>query len=363
MTDESFKDKHFILKAKTAAAVLILVFFITADLVTGKIFIPYNDNSLRIPHNYYHHDLKPDKKALSFWGHIGIDLYTNSLGFKDSSNRKVSLETGKRRFLFMGDSFIEGRAVAYEKTVTGLLDKRLDNIEILNAAVSSYSPKLYYLKTKYLIEKVKLSFSDLFVCIDISDIADELIYKDFVPGSISKTGLFIFNIKKYLKENSYLFYSLSRIFKTKQFIEFDSGIFPGLKEGYNLINDNDFFKQRAEWTLEEDIYNDWGKVGLKSATEQMTKLKDLCQENNINLHVVIYPWPNQIYARDLDSIQVKQWTHFCKTYNLGLINLFPDFINDIRAEEIYQDYFIDGDVHWILAGHKYVSERVFFYLQ
>ena len=43
---------------------------------------------------------------------------------------------------------------------------------MLNAGVSSYSPSIYYYKTKFFIEQ-GLKFSHLIVFIDISDIEDE----------------------------------------------------------------------------------------------------------------------------------------------------------------------------------------------
>ncbi|NQV76750.1 MAG: imidazole glycerol phosphate synthase subunit HisH, partial [Lutibacter sp.] len=60
----------------------------------------------------------------------------------------------------------------------------------------------YYYKTKYLIEEVGLDIDDLIVCIDISDIQNELVYQDFEPsekGAEWKPG---YRLKKFLKNNS-----------------------------------------------------------------------------------------------------------------------------------------------------------------
>ena len=113
---------------------------------------------LGVKHEVYHHDLIksgvietkytrfPDRK---------IKLHTNSLGFKDKSSRTISLlpsKKFKKRVVFIGDSFTEGVMLEYEDTFVGIVDKELNNksIEVLNAGVNSYSPIIYWRKTKFL---------------------------------------------------------------------------------------------------------------------------------------------------------------------------------------------------------------------
>ena len=52
-------------------------------------------------------------------------ISTNSLGFKDKTNRQISLKTDKKRLVFIGDSFTEGLGLIYEKTFVGLIDETL----------------------------------------------------------------------------------------------------------------------------------------------------------------------------------------------------------------------------------------------
>src|SRR5207302_984891 len=73
-------------------------------------------------------------------------------------------------------SFTEGIGSDFDESFAGLLQRagrmRSDPIEFLNAGVLSYSPVVYYQKTKFLIE-AGLQFDELVVFIDISDIHDE----------------------------------------------------------------------------------------------------------------------------------------------------------------------------------------------
>ena len=77
-------------------------------------------------------------------------MFTNSLGFRDRTVREIPLASKQKRILLIGDSFIEGMGVPYENSVAGILGESLkaDATEVLNAAAVSYSPKLYFLKTR-----------------------------------------------------------------------------------------------------------------------------------------------------------------------------------------------------------------------
>jgi len=193
-------DSWFLKNPFKATIGIIVIFIIVVDFISGAIFIPRDYNTFRCSHPYYHHDFYPNMEAITKWGNQEYMVYTNSLGFRDSHIRDVPLKSDKKRILFMGDSYIEGLGVNWDESVAGLLDSMFEenhmNTEILNAAAVSYSPLLYYLKTKYLIEKTGLSFDELYVFIDISDIQDEIFYKDFKPEEPSGWKSFWSGLKK-----------------------------------------------------------------------------------------------------------------------------------------------------------------------
>ena len=62
---------------------------------------------------------------------------------------KLLPEGSKIMDIGIGDSFIEGSGYDYEYTFAGLLANELgSNYEILNSAVESYSPSIYFKKKK-----------------------------------------------------------------------------------------------------------------------------------------------------------------------------------------------------------------------
>ena len=164
---------------------LVLVPLVLIDLAATRFFGSTDFNDFRRAHPYFHHGLLPGRESITRWGSgERYPVYTNSLGMLDASVREVPLVTSKHRVLFIGDSYTEGLGVPYSETFVGLLAARVnpEDVEILNGAVLSYCPKLYHLKVQFLLEEMGLEIDELFVFIDISDIQDEILYRDFEPG-------------------------------------------------------------------------------------------------------------------------------------------------------------------------------------
>ncbi len=346
---------------KITIGVYILLLIVVFDFILARIFVPCNYNDYRIPDPWYHHGFQPGVSSLSKWGGEIYRMYINSLGFIDKSTRAVALTSGQHRLLIIGDSFTEGRGIFYPQTFPGIIESALEpkGIEVFNAAVSSYSPKLYYLKAKYLLEQAKFRFNELVVFIDISDIQDEIIYEKFEPSQIPRRIMFLYKVRNYLERNSVIFFSLSNPMKIKNpGIEFDRNIFPQLNESYEYISTPQFMKERRNWTLDDDIYEKMGKKGLALAEKNMDRLYHLCRQNNIRLSIAVYPWPVQIARHDINSIQEKFWRDFCDQRGLKFIDLFPLFINRQDPKEIYVRYFIYGDDHWNKEGHKMIARKV-----
>ena len=103
----------------------------------------------RIKSEIYHHDLMPNIDVVENWQKFKLRLVTNSIGFRDFEKKKIEKENKEqKRVLLIGDSFIEGSGYDYKYTIGGLIQNKLgDRFEVLNSAVGSYSPGIYYLKT------------------------------------------------------------------------------------------------------------------------------------------------------------------------------------------------------------------------
>jgi lysophospholipase L1-like esterase len=315
----------------------------------------------RMPHAYYHHTLQPKKVAQETWGNSTYTLFTNSLGFKDADTTTVLPTSPLKRILFIGDSFTEGIGVPFEQTFVGMVRQSFQSsAEVLGAGCVSYSPKLCYYKTKYLLEKEKLQINQLFLFIDISDIQDEITYETFVP--IDETApssqpptptvtpvAWYEEILHFWAKGSVLGYLIYQKHLQSSAATFNAK----------------YYNERAKWTYDENIYQKWGSKGVQSAVKYTEQLLNLCRTHQIKMTIVIYPWTEQMQEEDWNSKQVTIWDNFAKTNQLDCVNFFPIFQRLCQQkgyDKMYQTYFIKGDVHWNEAGHRIIANEVIKYL-
>ncbi|MBA7705867.1 hypothetical protein ES703_114708 [subsurface metagenome] len=304
--------------------IVFLVFDITQVFVVKAIRGEKKDTA-GCQNSYYHHDLKPLKITEAIWGEHSYQIITNSLGFKDYKCRQVPLSVPCKRILFIGDSFTEGIGVEYKDTFVGHIEKYLKgkDIDVLNAAVRSYSPKLYYLKTKTLIET--------------SDIQDEIVYEQSISSN-SEYGFqkyFFYYTKKSLLRNIYRKIGLRK-----------------RKTMHSVFED--YFEERTLWPYDNGLYEKWGKRGLELAEYNMDLLLKLCEDNNIRMTISIYPYPLDL-QKNTSSIYRRFWIQYARNRELELFDMFDVFQAAGTAKEVIQ-LFTAGDSHWNQKGHRVVAE-------
>ena len=117
---------------------------------------------------------------------------------------------------------------------------------------------------------------------------------------------------------------------------------------------------RERWTIDENVRKKYD-LGIQKSIYYMGLLKNLLDENEVKLTIVVYPGIPQIYHNDLESIQVKIWEEFSRKNSNQFINLFPVFINNENQDLTVQDKilknFISYDIHWNKNGSKIVFEN------
>jgi hypothetical protein len=323
----------------------ILVLAGSFDVIATTFFVPPYNN-FRTNSSYYHHGLKPDMTEKTRW-FDEYTVHTNSLGFLDREQRDVPLKKNGRRFVFIGDSFTEGVSEEWDVTFPGIVAKELEKegIELLNAGCISYSPKIYYLKMKYFIEK-GLEMDDLFVFIDVSDVQDEIEYAYFQP---SEPVFILSDLNLFFYQNSYSYrYLYDRFFYFQENPRHKDSPFWG----------GAFYPVRHLWSMDMEHYNKWGKEGLELSEKHMDLLHKLTVEHGIKLHIAVYPWKFHILKRNLDSIQVLFWKKFCEERGIDFIDFFPDFINVEDVVEMEKKWFAEGDVHWSSEGLEKMAQSV-----
>jgi hypothetical protein len=327
------------------------------------------ERSYRIKSPISHHDLAPNKSIQKVqWGERFYSVKTNSLGFRDRRVREIDITSKYYRILFIGDSFTEGLGVEYENTFVGLIETALsaDGIDVLNASSVSYSPIMYLTKVSHIVKNVKLRFNELIVFLDISDIQDEAVYYDF-----DENRYVVDNEVMLRNEVARGYHHCSHrnqgktidryLEKMKRFTILSGAVINSIEI---LSTDrNHFFRKhncatnlrRSMWTLDDDLYDEYGRVGLEKAEEHLDGLLSLLENRAIKLTIAVCPWPDQIINRDINSRQVSFWQNWADEHKVTFLNYFPYFIDGSNAEEVLNAYFIPGDVHLNEMGHQHIA--------
>ena len=331
----------------------------------------------RIRDQVFHHTLAPNILVVDRWGDRYFHLATNNLGFRDARPRHVELRSDDRRFLFIGDSFTEGQGVTWEESFVGRIQTALhgQNTEVLNAGVSSYAPANYYSKVRHFIAERGLSVDHVFVFVDISDIKSS-IDQYLVTNDHRAIGRFdppksdpfyTREVRKWLKQNTvtvpllYKFRDLIvyRLKKKKIFKHSEELEVKNIPK--KMMQDTEHNAESSWCFIEENklASNSFDVVrGIEMAQKHMTLLYDFLSEREINLSLVIYPWPANIANRARGGRCETIWQSWAIEHGVDLINLFDVFMTEENPISVVRRYFISNDVHWNANGHKLVSQSI-----
>jgi len=325
------------------------------------------EKTYRIASDIYDHDFaKNIYLENAKWGYKNYTVATDSLGFKSEKPKNTPMASKKFRIVFIGDSFTEGIGIRYQDTFVGrIADVLLErNIDVLNAAVSSYSPIIYYRKIKHFLDR-GLKFNELVVFIDISDILDEAIYYEMSLSNTVQSNKVEIEEKESKEKKARMGYKMMKIIKKNFIVTYF--ISKKINDYIKETRFSKFYNKISMWTIDEYIFKEYGDKGLKKSAFYLNHLYHLLQKNNIALTIAVYPWPIQIVNNDLHSIQVKYWRKWAQQKNVNFLSYFPCFINQSSRKQTssfdtLKKFFIDGDVHWNEKGHKLIaSEFISFY--
>ena len=338
-----------------AASILVLM-LVGLDLIIGTFLVPAvlsdgedvtsaEKHPVIVDNVPYGYTFRANVDILREFGPIRYHFRTNSLGFKDSEVRDVPLTGTKRRVLIIGDSFADGIGFSFNDTMVGRLSTQFPDVEFLNAAVQSYFPTVYFKKIKYLVEIVGLQMDEVVVFLDISDIDNEYQRSDWQTT------------KQFLRDHS-LTVQFAYALKNFLFGRFDShSVTEFVKKSIAANAVLKVHPWKGLWTVDPILMDQYARIGLEVAEEKLSKLSTFLASRKIPMTLVVYPWPHQILLKDRDSIQVRVWRSWAESNVVDFVNLFEPFFEDKDGVEVVRRYFVEGDVHWNLAGHELVADR------
>jgi hypothetical protein len=351
-----------------------------------------SERRYRIESSVYDHDLAKNFDGDAWWGPFHYRVSTNSLGFRDASVRVVPLETTRRRILLLGDSFTEGIGLDYRESYAGIIAERLgrDDVDVLNAGVTSYAPAIYFAKTRYLLEDAALRCSDVVVFIDISDAEDEARFYDLhvdgrvtrmindhpghgaefetagefhdpvlPPATLAADGVAVKTIEtppsQAIEERrpDPLRSSLKRHSVIARAVDALAGRGDEVENAAPYPQGN---PRRPLWTVDERDYEAFGRTGLELGSRHMDRLLALLRRRGIGLTIAVYPWPEQLRYDTADSIQVRYWRSWASRRGVPFVDLFATMFAAADRDSAIRRFYIPGDVHFNSDGAHRIAD-------
>lgn len=315
----------------------------------------------------FHHEIASNINLPEFWGDNKYQVITNEFGLR--VGEKFKLYNNKENIGFMGDSFVYGSGINFNEHFINNLIKVNDKYNFINLGYVSYSPSIYYKKLKFLIEEKKIKFSSIYLFIDTSDIQDEgVFYREDLNGNIVRkwnsdkqirVRNFKYIFKNYLKQNSFIFKFYENVY-VKTVHEGPAECLKNKDQILNFIDYLDYERFGYGHDIKLQSKN-WVNEGRLKIIHYLDKIKNLMDENNINLNLVYYPSAIDVLKgnRDIDNNYLykflKNWS---ESNFVNLVDTSKNFMIETNTILNYRNNFILCDAHWNENGHKIISDFI-----
>ena len=356
-----------LIKISSKIFFIILFIFLLFDFLFGvyilEKFYWQDKEDFRVENDIYHHTIKKNYNGDAYFGGQKYKFCSDGSGFKSSCKNSGKI-IKKFDIAIIGDSFTEGLGLRYDDTFVGIIANKLKEKKIANLAVSGYSPSIYYIKIKHLLE-MNYSFKEVIIYIDINDIFNEAVSYQIVNEKVK-------SIDKKKEKVDYLDNDVEKKFSLKKIIKkkfrFTYENLHLLKMYLYRLQGKKIFSyvtdlNMAAWTYKNNLqgYGDLGVDGaIEKAKENITNLMDILDEKNIQYSIGVYPYPQTLFHDNVNSLQVKMWKQLCQKRCKNFYNNFPYFFKEsskIGPIETYYKYYIYRDVHFNSNGHKVIAEN------
>ena len=263
----------------------------------------------------------------------------NSLGFRDEEITDETLRKELTRVLFLGDSFTFGSGVKKTSCFAKIIEKRLNSIplkpfacHIYNAGLNGTNPDSWYESLKKLlpIYKSQLVFAIFFLRDGTS-----------FPTSYKFNLLNIDKIKKKYENKVWYRYSYIGRYIASLLIqkEFSYQFLEEMRDAYLGSNE-----QKKTWHKQQ---------------EYLLKIRDLCRQNKVDFHLVIFPMLFNLEKKykfyDIEAEIVK----FARDSNMPVYSLTPGFIGQ-KSSALWLS---DNDQHPNEKGHMIAANTLYPYVE
>ena len=328
---------------KVQFLIIFFLFFLIFGEILLRIFGIGYLNNISERNTKFHHSHPKDFFFLSYdfknkeWDNIKV--YYDSYGNRHDKkkNKKIKKE---KEIVFLGDSFTEAIQVDWNESFVGILEKKYPRIDIKNLAVITYSPSMYLLQTRELINNKNLA--KIILQVYNYDFVDDEYYKVYSNAKNTK------NPKEYVKQLEYLDYHHYDLKGELKFYLREK-----LKNSYlvRLVKriQKTMFYQGVLWNNPSNTFIRENSITI----EALKEIQKLCDENNIEFIVFLIPDKTSLLKNQEDNFYTSFKDIMFKN-NINFIDTIPNFQNYKQKEKI----FFKKDIHLTNIGHKLIAKSI-----
>ena len=394
----------------TAVTLTLLAGLAVAEWVAR---MTYGPGFLSIVDPYEHHPYRPFAHYRD--AHSGIEIITNSLGWKDTAPRTIARRFDGLRVVVLGDSFAEGLGLPAAETIPARLEPVLRGrkigttngaVEVLNGGRVSYSPLVEYQRLRRFFA-AGYRTDVVVVMPDLSDPQDDLYYATqyaFAPDgspTVLRSGAYS-PLVRWL----YNHLALARDLRRLQLRLRGEAIAPGetahsdreivltaaeraaiqtagplTLARYEALPDNARAVLRTTWIDHAPSRRGWAADGVRKVAENLDRIARLAAAHGAKVLVVLYPGPQSLFVDpSLHGRLLRRfprWFHeresvvgtrpgdgatawrqpllaWGRRSGVAVLDLWPLFLERSDWPDLYQA----GDVHFNAAGCDLVAHRL-----
>ncbi len=297
-----------------------------------------------------------EKKKEAIHRHTAYEVYivTNSQGFRGPREYAKEKPAGVLRVLALGDSFTFGFGVENDETFPVVLEKKHENLEVINLGVAAYG-----------VDQMLLAFREIGRHYDPDYTFVNIFPEDFWRAlrAFADTG----HAKPYFVLDEAGDLELQNVpvpppftLRTNQFPEvirygaaeqvlMKSAVYRLTKRMITRLGKN------LGW-IHPDTTTEWilGRVILQQLIAEI---------RGSNSHPVLVLVPPDRWMENNDMVSLrKSIIRFAEETGVDFIDLTPVLHEAVKAGKL-SDYYISGDGHWTAPGHQVVAATLEAYLQ
>jgi hypothetical protein len=354
-----------------ASVLFALVLFALLDFIAGRLLsgpqsladdeMPYLESDA----GWY--ELKTNFTGQDQWGPFIYPVTTDRLGFRSDPE---SSHSERADLIFLGDSYTYGINGAWDETFVGKVADKTDR-PVLNAGVASYSPTAYLHQYQKALDAGALaSPHDVVIAVDIGDVQDEAgVWADGPEHPVKVNGLSVARDNAGARDSTVggriaeLFPMSAGIYRfARDFVLPNSDRTLGV---VNLPRSAFTYRGWAELDASPALpdlagYGPRGvQGGLDRVRDKMKAITDLARANGGTVHLLAYPWPDQLTHDDTFD-WVAYLREICAEMSCGgVIDTVSEFRARANADPRWlQRYFLASDIHFNDEGNGVIADAL-----